>query len=285
MKFVFDGIDQPRAAADPGPAAGAAQALLGGPRLRAHHARAAAGQRPLPDQERRAGPQHHLRAGAGLLGRRHPGQQGPQQFRRDPLRVLSRPQRRPGGVQGRPLRSAGREQLAVWATGYRGPGAGQGPDHQAGDPDRGRQRDAGLRLQHAAATVQGPAGARRRWPTPSTSSGPTRTCSTALHAHRELLRQLRAGLPACRGRTSWRCSSPTATACRPRCSSRVQAAGDRRLGQQPRQSARGGSAAEEAGYEIKGGKLVNAATGQPFEFEILLDSGGLFERIVGPFAK
>ena len=42
---------------------------------------------------------------------------------------------------------------------------------------------------------------------------------------------------------------------------------------------------KRAGYEVKGGKLVNTATGQPFEFEILLDSGGLFERIVGPFAK
>ena len=42
---------------------------------------------------------------------------------------------------------------------------------------------------------------------------------------------------------------------------------------------------KRAGYEIQGGKLVNTATGQPFEFEILLDSGGLFERIVGPFAK
>jgi microcin C transport system substrate-binding protein len=36
---------------------------------------------------------------------------------------------------------------------------------------------------------------------------------------------------------------------------------------------------------VQGGRLVNKATGQPFEFEILLDSGGLFERIVGPFAK
>ncbi len=42
---------------------------------------------------------------------------------------------------------------------------------------------------------------------------------------------------------------------------------------------------KEAGYEIQGGRLVNTATGQPLEFEILLDSGGLFERIVGPFAK
>ncbi|MFO1048209.1 MAG: extracellular solute-binding protein [Geminicoccaceae bacterium] len=42
---------------------------------------------------------------------------------------------------------------------------------------------------------------------------------------------------------------------------------------------------KQAGYEIKGGKLVDGRTGQPFTFEILLDSGGLFERIVGPFAK
>ena len=42
---------------------------------------------------------------------------------------------------------------------------------------------------------------------------------------------------------------------------------------------------KQAGYEIKGGALVDGRTGQPFTFEILLDSGGLFERIVGPFAK
>ena len=42
---------------------------------------------------------------------------------------------------------------------------------------------------------------------------------------------------------------------------------------------------KQAGYEIKGGKLVNTATGQPLAFEIMIDQGGLFERIVGPFAK
>jgi microcin C transport system substrate-binding protein len=42
---------------------------------------------------------------------------------------------------------------------------------------------------------------------------------------------------------------------------------------------------KEAGYEVRGGKLVNTATGEPLAFELMLDSGGLFERIVGPFAK
>ncbi len=40
-----------------------------------------------------------------------------------------------------------------------------------------------------------------------------------------------------------------------------------------------------AGYEVRQGKLVDPATGRPVSFEILLDQGGLFERIVGPFVK
>ncbi|MCS7268673.1 MAG: extracellular solute-binding protein [Geminicoccaceae bacterium] len=39
------------------------------------------------------------------------------------------------------------------------------------------------------------------------------------------------------------------------------------------------------GYEVRQGKLVEVATGAPVSFEILLDQGGLFERIVGPFVK
>ncbi|MDW8125194.1 MAG: extracellular solute-binding protein [Geminicoccaceae bacterium] len=39
------------------------------------------------------------------------------------------------------------------------------------------------------------------------------------------------------------------------------------------------------GYEVRQGKLVEVATGTPVSFEILLDQGGLFERIVGPFVK
>lgn len=39
------------------------------------------------------------------------------------------------------------------------------------------------------------------------------------------------------------------------------------------------------GYEVRQGKLVELASGRPVTFEILLDQGGLFERIVGPFVK
>ncbi len=39
------------------------------------------------------------------------------------------------------------------------------------------------------------------------------------------------------------------------------------------------------GYEVRQGKLVELASGRPVNFEILLDQGGLFERIVGPFVK
>ena len=41
---------------------------------------------------------------------------------------------------------------------------------------------------------------------------------------------------------------------------------------------------KEAGWSVKGGKLVNDKTGQPFEFEILLVQPE-FERIVLPFVR
>jgi microcin C transport system substrate-binding protein len=42
---------------------------------------------------------------------------------------------------------------------------------------------------------------------------------------------------------------------------------------------------KEAGWEVRGGKMVNTATGQPLAFELMLDQGGLFERIASPFVK
>ena len=42
---------------------------------------------------------------------------------------------------------------------------------------------------------------------------------------------------------------------------------------------------KQAGYEIKGGKLVEHGDRPAAGFEILIDQAGLFERIVGPFAK
>ena len=48
---------------------GAAAALVGGARLRPADARHPARLRPLPDRALRAGPQHRLSPGRGLLGR------------------------------------------------------------------------------------------------------------------------------------------------------------------------------------------------------------------------
>ena len=52
----------------------------------------------------------------------------------------------------------------------------------------------------------------------------------------------------------------------------VQAAGDRRLRQQPRQAARRALALlKEAGWEIKDGKMTSTATGKKLAFEMLLN--------------
>jgi microcin C transport system substrate-binding protein len=42
---------------------------------------------------------------------------------------------------------------------------------------------------------------------------------------------------------------------------------------------------KQAGWEVRNGTLANTSTGQPLEFEILLVSGDLFERIAQPFVQ
>lgn len=42
---------------------------------------------------------------------------------------------------------------------------------------------------------------------------------------------------------------------------------------------------EDSGWVIKDGKRVNRLTGELFEFEFLLQSGGTFERVIQPFAR
>ena len=188
---------------------------------------------------------------------------------------------------------AGRFDLRVenssrfWATGYQGPALRQGPDHQARDPDRGRQRDAGLRLQHAAATSSRTRGCAQalayafdfEWTNKTLFYGAyTRTAS--YFANTELASS---GLP---GPDELELLEPYRDRLPPEVFERdyqppvTDGSGNNR--DNLREAV---ALLKEAGYEIKGGKLVNTATGQPFEFEILLDSGGLFERIVGPFVK
>ena len=78
-------------------------------RHRQDDARAAARLRPLPDQVVRAGTRRRLRAGRGLLGQGPQRQRRPLQFRRDPLRRISRRDGAAGGLQGRPVRLSARE--------------------------------------------------------------------------------------------------------------------------------------------------------------------------------
>ncbi len=122
----------------------------------------------------------------------------------------------------------------------------------------------------------------------STSSGPTRPVLRPVHADQELLReQLRARLAAaCPEPDELKLLEPYRDRLPPRGVHR--AVSTRRSPTDPATSATICATAvallKAAGYEIKGGKLVNDATGQPFEFEIMND-GPRFERIVGPFAK
>ena len=268
----------------------AAQALLGRARVRQDDARAAARQRPLPDQERRSRPLDHLRARQRLLGGRPAGQQGPLQLRRDPLRVLPRPERGARGVQGRAATTCGSRTARA-----SGPPATQGPALEKGlivkeeIPTESGSGHAGLRLQHPPAGVPGPArppGPGLRLRLRVDQQDPV---LRALHrAPRATSPDTRAGVLGPAGaRASWRCSSRCKDKLPPEVFTKTyEPPDDRRLGQHPRQPARGASALfKEAGYEVKGGKLVNTATGQPLAFEILLEQGGLFERVVGPFVK
>ena len=157
------------------------------------------------------------------------------------LRVLSRPERRPRGVQGRPDDLRVENSSAFLGHRLRRAGAREGADHQARDPDRGRQRDAGLRVQYPPGQVRRIRRVRQalgyafdfEWTNKNLFYGQyTRTDSyfsnSELAAH---------GLP---GPDELALLEPF----RDRLPQEVfdqeyQAAGDRRLRQQPRQSPRG----------------------------------------------
>ena len=121
---------------------------------------------------------------------------------------------------------AGRFDLRVenssrfWATGYQGPALDKGLITKLEIPTEG-----GTGMQGFVFNTR-----RDKFKDPLVRAGPglrvrlrvdqQDAVLRRLYADRELLRQQRAGLVrACPGPTSWRCSSPTATACRRRCSS------------------------------------------------------------------
>ena len=282
---------QPRAAADPRPAAGAAEALVGG---RATSTRPTLepplGSGPYKHRALRAGPLHHLSARRRLLGQGPAGQAWAQQFRHASATTTtatppsrSRPSR-PAQIDFRA------ENIAKdWATAYDIPGGARRPvvkRTRSATSCRPACRASSFNMRRAA--VPGPRGCAEalayafdfEWIEQEPVLRP-------VHAHRQLLRQLRAGrrrgLPQGRGagdpRAATAARSPTRSS-----PSRVPAAGDRRLGQQPRQPAPARSSCCKAGGlgRCKDGRLVNAQRRSRFEFEILLN-GPSFERIALPY--
>ena len=164
---------EPRAAADPRRDAGAAEALVGGPRLHPAADRAAARLRPLPGRTISSSAARITYARVPDWWATRPAdRRGPQQFRHAcaPSISATRPWR---SRRSRPGRStSAQENIAKqWATAYDFPARAEGPGEEGGDPPPAADRHAGLRDEHAPAAIQGPRGCARRWPRCSTSSG------------------------------------------------------------------------------------------------------------------
>ena len=127
-----------------------------------------------------------------------------------------------------------------WATGYEGPALAKGLITKLEIPTEGGNGMQAFVFNTRRAEVRGSDGCGRRSATRSISSGPTRTCSTASTPAPTATSPTPSWRrTACPGRTSWRCSSRSATGCRKEVfDAGIQAAGDRRLGQQSGQSPR-----------------------------------------------
>ena len=169
---------EPRAAADPGRPAGAAEALLRRPRLRQAADRSADRLRPLSHRQLRARPQCHLRAPPRLVGGRSADRQGTNNF--DHVRIeyfrdstVAMEAFKAGQIDFRS------ENISKnWATAYDFPAVASGLVNKR---DFAHHLPTGM--QGYAMNTRRPVlpirWCARRWPRCSTSSGRTRTCSTA----------------------------------------------------------------------------------------------------------
>ena len=121
--------------------------------LRGHHVRADRRQRPLCGRQGRRRPQHLAQARSELLGARPRHQSRPVEFRRGPLRFLSRRQFASGGVQEGPLRRAHRDRSRPLGDRLRRPRGARRP-HRQGDISLRLAEDLlRPRLQHPPADV------------------------------------------------------------------------------------------------------------------------------------
>ena len=159
-----------------------------------------------------------------------------------------------------------------WATAYDFPAVKDKRVILEEFPIRNR-RDAGLRVQHAARQVQGPAGAARVQLRLRLRGDEQADLLRPVQAHRQLLRGHRARLRrACRRARSWRSSRRCATRCRRRSSPRALRQSGRRQPENVRANLREAvRLLQEAGYEVRDRKLVNVKTGEPLTVEFLID--------------
>ena len=107
------------------------------------------------------------------------GERGPGQLRLDALRLLPRLDGRDRGAQGRRVRLPSGERGEELGDRVCHASGDARSSEEGGDSERGPHRDAGIRVQHRAGRSSRIRESAARWPTRSTSSGATRTCSTA----------------------------------------------------------------------------------------------------------
>ena len=147
------------------------------------------GSGPYIGRRGRARAQRHAQAQSGLLGPRSADQSRLLEFRRGPLRLLSRRQLAFRGLQEGPLRRAHRDRSRPLGDRLRLPGGARRPRRQGDVPDRPAERHARASSSTPAARSSPTSACARRSRCCSISNGSTTTSSsTATSAPRAISR-------------------------------------------------------------------------------------------------
>ena len=272
---------QPRTAADRRPAAGAAEALVGRhrqvrqeARRDADHAGAAARLRPLPDQGLRARPHASSTRGSPTIGARTSTSTSAAtistqirfEYFRDSTVALE-------AFKGDQVDWRTENSAKNWATAYDFPAVRDKKVVLEEFPIRNSGVDAGLRLQHPARQVQGPARAPRLQLRLRFRGDEQADLLRPVQAHRQLFRGHRARLVrTCRRARSSKSCKACGTRCRRRCSpspTPIRSAAVRR--RCATICARRSRCCARPATRSANTKLVNAKTGEPFSVEFLVD--------------
>ena len=135
-------------------------------------------QRPLCGRQGRSRPQHHAEARSELLGPRPRHQPRPLEFRRGPLRLLSRRQFASRGLQEGPLRRAHRDRSRPLGDRLRRARGARRPHRQGDLSERPAEAILRPRLQHPPADLLPTFACARRSACCSTSNGSTTISSS-----------------------------------------------------------------------------------------------------------